>query len=71
MVMEALRVARRHADIHVVYIPIAYPIVSAEDIIASFERELAKHEKVAMCIFDHVSSMVRTLGSRYRFFGST
>lgn len=59
MVMEALRFAKTKANISVVYINIQYPIASEEELISSFELELSKHEKVTMCIIDHVSSMVR------------
>ena len=58
MTMEALRIASIKTSLNVVYIPIEYPIQSVDRIILSLEKELLKHESVAICIFDHVSSMV-------------
>jgi len=60
MVMEALQFTRRFIDVEVVYIPILYPLTSEEELIESFRQEIGRHEKVAMCILDHVSSMVST-----------
>lgn len=56
--MEALCFAKFKVAITVVYIEIQYPLASEEELIDSFEVELSKHERVAMCIIDHVSSMV-------------
>lgn len=63
MVKEALEVVKNRIAIKIVYIPISYPVESEQQIIESFESELAKHGGaesggVKLCIFDHVSSMV-------------
>lgn len=58
MVMEALQFTQRFVNLKIVYIPILYPVANEEELIESFRQEISKHEKIAMCIFDHVSSMV-------------
>ena len=61
--MEALQFTRRFIDLEIVYIPILYPLISEEELVESFRQEISKYEKVAMCIFDHVSSMVSTFNN--------
>jgi hypothetical protein len=56
-------VVQHKTPLRVVYIPIKYPVVSEQDLIATFEAELNKYNNAAgggvkLCIFDHVSSMV-------------
>jgi hypothetical protein len=63
MVKEALKVVQHKTPLRVVYIPIKYPVVSEQDLVATFEAELNKYTTadgggVKLCIFDHVSSMV-------------
>ena len=58
MVVDTLAFHQRTTKIKVVSIPVVYPVTSEQAIIDSFVQELHKHEKVTMCVFDHVSSMV-------------
>jgi hypothetical protein len=58
MVVETLAVVQFDKKIRVVSIPIEYPVVDETKIVNSFIVELQRHDKVAFCIIDHVSSQV-------------
>lgn len=58
MVIDTLEYIKRTIGIIVISVPVLYPVLNETQIIDSFQNELDKHNKVTMCVYSHITSMV-------------
>ena len=60
MVTETLRWQVGAVGIEVITVPIVFPVQDSEQIVLATQAVLEAHPDLTLCVFSHISSMVRS-----------